>query len=91
MISNFGAIKKKAPEMLSGFLDELLEQNRPSLIQEKGECQICYLMTPARNAGKPEYNIAIVALSSDDRILRIIKSIPLSDAVSTILKNMPNA
>lgn len=91
MIANFGSIKQKAPEMLSGFLDELLEQNRSALDPEKGECQICYLMTPARKVDKPEYNIAIVALSHDDRILRIIKSIPLSDAVSTILKNMPNA
>lgn len=91
LLSNFGAIKDKAPEMLSGFLDELLEQNRPSLDLTKGECQICYLMTPVRNADKPEYNIAIVALSHDDRILRIIKSMPLSDVISTLLKKMPNA
>ena len=91
LISNFGAIKDKAPEMLSGFLDELLNQNRNSLNPESGECQICYLLTPVRNSHKPEYNIAIVALSADDRILRIIKSIPLSEAISTILKNLPNA
>lgn len=91
LLSNFGAIKDKAPEMLSGFLNELLEQNRSSLDLTKGECQICYLMTPVRNADKPEYNIAIVALSHDDRILRIIKSMPLSDVISTLLKNMPDA
>lgn len=91
LLSNFGAIKDKAPEMLGGFLDELLDQNRSQLRPEDGEIQICYIMTQVRNSTKHEYNIAIVALSGDDRILRIIKTIPLSDAISTILKNTSNA
>ena len=91
MLSNFGAIKDKAPEMLGGFLDDLLEQNRSQLNPENGELQICYIMTQVEKSTKHEYIIAIVALSGDDRILRIIKKIPLSDAISTILKNTPDA
>ena len=88
MLADFGSIKSKAPEMLAGFLDSLLDQNRPLLKPEDGEIQICYLM----NQSSPgQYIIAIVALSKDDRILRILKAIPLSDALSTILNNLPNA
>lgn len=89
MISNFGAIKDKAPEMLAEFLDHLLEEHRPLLKPEDGEKQIFYLLTPRPKTVKPDYNIAIVALSEDDRILRIIKSMPLSDAIQTILNQMP--
>ena len=91
LLSNFGAIKEKAPQMLAEFLDTLLDENRPLLKKEDGEVQICYLLTPKRNTTKADYNIAIVALSEDDRVLRIIKSIPLSDAIQTILNKMPNA
>jgi len=89
MISNFGAIKEKAPEMLAEFLDQLLEEHRPLLKPEAGEVQIFYLLTPRPKATKADYYIAIVALSEDDRILRIIKSIPLSDAIQSILKQLP--
>lgn len=89
MISNFGAIKEKAPEMLAEFLDHLLEEHRPLLDIENGEKQIYYLLTPRKKTTKPDYNISIVALSEDDRIVRIIKSMPLSDAIQSILKQMP--
>lgn len=88
LLSNFGAIKKKAPELLAGFLDTLLEENRPLLKPEDGEIQICYLMT---QKGPKNYNIAIVALTGDNRIVRCLKAIPLNDALETILKNTPNA
>lgn len=91
ILSNFGAIKKKAPEMLAGFLDTLLEENRPLLNPEAGEVQICFLMMQNRRGNISEYTIAIVALSEDDRILRVLKAIPLSDAIEVILKNTPNA
>lgn len=91
ILSNFGAIKQKAPEMLAGFLDSLLDENRPLLKPEDGEIQICYLMTQNPQRNKSEYTIAIVALSGDNRVLRVLKAIPLSDAIQTILNNMPNA
>lgn len=87
ILSNFGAIKKKAPELLAGFLDTLLEENRPLLQPENGEIQICYLMT--QKAPK-DYTIMIVAVSGDNHILRCLKAIPLNDALETILKNTPN-
>lgn len=74
---------------MSEFLDSLIDENRDNLRDENGEVQICYLMTQTKHSVKPEYNIAIVALSEDNRILRVIKAIPLSDAISTILKNAP--
>ncbi len=89
MLSNFGAIKEKAPQMLAEFLDHLLEENKPLLRADQGEVQIFYLLTPIKNATKPDYNISIVALSEDNRILRIIKRMPLSEAVESILKQMP--
>lgn len=89
MISQFGAIKEKAPEMLAEFLDHLLEENKPQLRADQGEVQMFYLLTPIKNRPKADYNISIVALSEDDRILRIIKRMPLSDAVESILKQMP--
>lgn len=89
MLSNFGAIKDKAAPMLSEFLDHLLEKNKNSLNAEKGETQIIYMLTPIKNSPKPDYHISIVALSSDNRILRIIQRMPLSDAVDSILKQMP--
>lgn len=91
MLADFGSIKSKAPGMLAGFLDTLLDQNRPLLKPEDGEVQICYLMSQEEKGNPSQYIIAIVALSADDRVLRVLKAIPLSDAISTILNNMPNA
>lgn len=90
ILANFGSIKEKAPQMMSEFLDSLLEENRPHLRPSEGEVQICYLMTQNKRSNKPEYTIAIVALSEDNKILRVIKAIPLSDAISTILNTSPN-
>ena len=75
--------------MMSEFLDSLIDENRDKLNPDNGEVQIVYLMTQAKRSAKPEYNIAIVALSEDNHILRVIKAIPLSDAISIILKNAP--
>lgn len=77
--------------MIAGFLDTLLEENRPLLKPEAGEVQICFLMMQNQRLNSSEYTIAIVALSEDDRVLRILKAIPLSDAIDVILKNTPNA
>ena len=84
--------------MIGGFLDELLDKYRPELKPDAGELQICFVMVKIRGMNEDgvlvekenEYNIAIVALSGDDRILRVLATIPLSDALSTILKNLPN-
>lgn len=90
LISQSGKIKEKAPALVSEFLDRLLEENRPLLKPEDGEIQICYLMTQKRD-DKSEYIVSIVALSGDNRVLRAIKSIPLSNALSSLLANLPNA
>lgn len=90
MVAQAGSIKQKAPALLSEFLDKLIEENRPLLNPEDGELQICYLMTQ-KGGDKSEYIIAIVALSGDNRVLRVLKSIPLSEALSSLLKNLPNA
>ena len=90
LLSNFGSIKDKAPQMIAEYLDSLLDEYRPKLNKEDGEAQICYLMTHVRRFGKTEYIIAIVALTEDDKSKRILMSIPLSEAISKILKTMPN-
>lgn len=91
ILSDFKAVKNQAPKILAEFLDDLLEQNRPLLNPEDGEIQICYLMTQVKDRTNHEYNISIAALSGDNRILRILNSIPLSEAIQTIIKNIPNA
>lgn len=84
ILSNFGAVKDAAPKVLSGFLDKLLEDNRPLLKPDAGEKQIFYIMFPK----KDKYYISIVAANEQDTIVRSLKTIPLEDALSTIFSEI---
>lgn len=93
LFTNLGDIKNKAPQLLAEFLDTLLADNMEHLQPEAGEMQIIYIMHPSakKDDGKTQYNISIVALSGDNRILRVLQSITLDDAISVMLKKLPNA
>ena len=84
LLANLGAVKKTAPEVLGGFLDKLLEENRPSLNAEAGEKQIFYIIFP--KAGK--YYISIVAATETDTIVRSLKTIALDEALTTIFSEI---
>ena len=78
-IPGLGGLVDKAPQALSGFLDKLLEENKPLL----------YIMFPQPEIN--EYIISIVTADKDDKILRSLKSIKLSDALSIIFNPQDNA
>lgn len=84
MLGNFGGIKKKAPEILSGFLDSLLEENRPKLDPSKGEVDVIYTMFPTGEGEKRVYHISIATLDKDDTIVRLLKTMTLEDVLTTI-------
>ena len=78
--------------MLTDYLNELLDKYRPLLKEEAGEVQICYLLMQREIAkDKYEYIVMICAMSEDNRMTRALYSIRMEDAISNILKQMPNA
>ena len=50
-IPGLGGLVDKAPQALSGFLNKLLEENKPLLDIQAGEAQMFYIMFP-----QPEIN-----------------------------------
>lgn len=80
-LPGLGGLADKAPQALAGFLDKLLEENKPLLCPSKGEAQIFYILFPN---DKGEYVISIVAADKDDKILRSLKSILLKEALHII-------
>lgn len=91
-MSQFNLVRDKAPRLLAEFLDTLLDDCRPMLVPENGEVQIIYIMHPASGDGETtEYIISIVALSGEDKILRVLRTITLSDLLQTLLKQIPDA
>ena len=80
-LPGLGGLAEKAPQALAGFLDKLLEENKPLLSPKNGEVQIFFILFP-NNTG--EYVISIVAADKDDKILRSLKSIPLKEALHII-------
>lgn len=84
LLSNLGAVKNAAPKVLGGFLDKLLEENRPLLKPDEGEKQIFYIMFPK----KDKYYISIVAADERDTIVRSLKTIPLDEALTTIFSEI---
>lgn len=88
MIPGISGIQDKAADILSGFLDRLLEEHKPLLRKENGEVQIFYIMFPKKNEDKTKYMIAIVALDENDTIIRFLKTIALEDALQTIFSQM---
>ena len=84
LLSNLGAVKKAAPKVLSGFLDKLLEENKPLLKPDEGEKQIFYIMFPK----KDKYYISIVTANEQDTIVRSLKTIPLDEALTTIFSEI---
>ena len=93
LIGNLPAIKAKAPEMLGDFLDRVLNECSQELNPDNGEKQIIFIAHPINREGDDknrDYTISVVALSEDDQIIRIIRTITLKDAIQTILKNIEN-
>lgn len=88
-IPGLGGLVDKAPQALSEFLDKLLEENKPLLDDQAGEAQMFYIMFPQPEIN--EYIISIVTADKDDKILRSLKSIKLSDALSIIFNPQDNA
>ena len=80
-LPGLGGLTEKAPQALAGFLDKLLEENKPLLLPNQGEAQIFYILFPN---SKGEYVISIVAADKDDKILRSLKSILLKEALHII-------
>lgn len=88
-IPGLGGLVDKAPQALADFLDKLLEENKPAMSEKYGEVQIFYVMFPDPKTN--EYMISIVTADKDDKILRSLKSIKLSDALSIIFNTQENA
>ena len=92
MLTQFGGIKDKAPQLLGEFLISLIEKHKGELNAEAGEAELIYIMHPApKSEDKNRFIISIVAIDGENRIKRVIESITLKDAVQAILNNLPDA
>lgn len=93
ILGNLPTIKAKAPDMIGDFLDNVLKEDKKGLRPENGEAQIIFIAHPTNREGggkSHEYKISVAALSEDDKILRILRTLTLTEALETILKNIDN-
>lgn len=94
LLSNFGAVTDKAPQLIGDALDDLLRESADKIDRDNGENELLFIMHPVgRNNpdGKKEYLISIAAIDKDNTIKRIISSITLSNLLATILNSINNA
>jgi len=80
-IPGLGGMINSAPQAISGFLNELLKENRPLLDKAAGEVKMFFIMFPISDK---EYQIAIVTSDKEDKILRTLKTMKLSEALAVI-------
>ncbi len=86
ILSNFGAIKDKVPQLLAGFLDNLLEDNKQYLKTSDNETQIFFVMFPTKTDNEKKYYISIVAADDKNTIKRSLKTFALDDILTTIFE-----
>ena len=97
LLSNFGAIKESAPRMFGEFLDGILNEHRSQLKPEAGESQLCFMVNPLdkKNENDPketrQFDLLVVTLDDSNRILRVLSHSRLSDVLTNLLTNLPNA
>lgn len=94
LISNFGAIKDKAPQLIADALDDLLRESADKIDRDNGENELLFIMHPVGRGApsdKKEYLISIAAIDKDNTIKRVISSITLSNLLATILNSIDNA
>lgn len=94
LISNFGVIKDKAPQLIADALDDLLRESADKIDRDNGENELLFIMHPVgrgASSDKKEYLISIAAIDKDNTIKRVISSITLSNLLATILNSIDNA
>ena len=94
LLSNFGAVTDKAPQLIGDALDDLLRESADKIDRDNGENELLFIIHPVgrnNSDGKKEYLISIAAIDKDNTIKRIISSITLSNLLATILNSIDNA